>query len=104
LRKGGGGRTIELMSLLAYSVRRAIGALVVALVVIWLIQLGVYHLSGTSGTWEMGDTAPPVFLERLLQLRHRAHEWDIAAVEVGIALLVLLGLGAAWRLWRRRAT
>jgi MYXO-CTERM domain-containing protein len=84
LRKDGDGRTIEVMSLLAYSVRRAIGALVVLLVVIWLLLLGVYHITG------------PWFQPAL------AHEWSRAAQEVAIAALVLLGLGALWRVRKRR--
>ena len=102
MRTGGGGLTIEVMSLLAYSVRRAFGALLVFLVVIWLLQFGTSHLIGTSGGWEEGDTAPPALVERLLQFARLAHEWDIAALEVGAGVVVLLGLGAAWRLRKQR--
>jgi MYXO-CTERM domain-containing protein len=64
------------MSLLAYSVRRAVGAL---LVVIWLLLLGVYQFQPAL-----------------------AHEWSRDAQEVAIAALVLLGLGALWRVRKRR--
>ena len=45
---------------------------------------------------------------RLVQLEGAAHEWDDAALEVGVGVVVLLGLGAAWRLrqregWRKRS-
>jgi hypothetical protein len=90
------------MSLLAYSVRRALGALFVFLLVIWLIQFGISHLITASSGWKPGDTAPPSILDRLVQFARVAHEWDIAALEVGVGIVVLLGLGAAWRLRQRR--
>ena len=90
------------MSLLAYSVRRAFGALLVFLVVIWLIQFGIAHLIGASSNWKPGDTASPSIVDRLVQFAGAAHEWDIAALEVGVGVVMLLGLGAAWRLRQRR--
>ena len=90
------------MSLLAYSVRRAFGALLVLLVVIWLIQFGIAHLITESSTWRPGDTAPPSIVDRLIAFAGAAHEWDVAALEVGVGVVVLLGLGAARRLRQRR--
>jgi hypothetical protein len=90
------------VSLLAYSVRRIFGALLVLLVVIWLIQFGIAHLITASSSWRPGDTAPPSILERLVAFSRLAHDWDIAAFEVGVGVVVLLGLGAAWRLRQRR--
>jgi hypothetical protein len=90
------------VSLLAYSVRRAFGALLVFLVVIWLIQFGIWHLIGASSGWKPGDTAPPSIVDRLVQFAGAAHEWDVAALEVGVGVVVLLGLGAAWRLRQQR--
>ena len=90
------------VSLLAYSVRRAFGALLVLLVVNWLIQFGIAHMIGASTGWKPGDTAPPSLVERLLQYARLPHVWDIAALEVGVGIVVLLGLGAAWRLRKQR--
>ena len=91
------------VSLLAYSVRRAFGALLVFLVVIWLIQFGIAHLITASSSWRPGDTAPPSLVESLLQYARLAHEWNIAALEVGVGVVMLLGLGAAWRQRERMA-
>jgi uncharacterized SAM-binding protein YcdF (DUF218 family) len=90
------------MSLLAYSVRRATGALLVFLVVIWLIQFGIAHLITESSTWRPGDTAPPSIVDRLIAFAGAAPEWNIAALEVGVGVFVLLGFGAASRLRERR--
>ena len=90
------------MSLLAYSVRRATGALLVFLVVIWLIQFGIAHLITESSTWRPGDTAPPFIVDRLIAFAGAAPEWNIAALEVGVGVFVLLGFGAASRLRERR--
>jgi hypothetical protein len=102
LAEGRRGAENQAVSLLAYSVRRAFGALLVFLVVIWLLLIGIAHLIGASSNWKEGDTAPPSLLEHLLQTARLAHEWDIAALEVGVGVVVLLGLGAAWRLRERR--
>jgi predicted cobalt transporter CbtA len=100
LRNGGGGRTIELMSLLAYSLRRAAGALLVFLVVIWLIMLGIYHITLPP---LRGITIFPDGVEAWIRAQPAlAAEWTIAALEVGVAAFIVLGLGAAWR-FRRRA-
>ena len=72
----------------------------VLLVVIWLIQFGIAHMIGASTGWKPGDTAPPSLVEHLLLIARLAHEWDIAALEVGIGVVVLLGV--AWRLRERR--
>ena len=90
------------MSLLAYSVCRATGALLVFLVVIWLIQFGIAHLITESSTWRPGDTAPPSIVDRLIAFAGAAPEWNIAALEVGVGVFVLLGFGAASRLQERR--
>jgi hypothetical protein len=87
------------VSLLAYSVRRAFGALLVFLVIVWLLMFATGHL---TSNWKPGDTAPAFLGERLLLLARLPHEWNIAALEVGIGVVVLLGLGAAWRLRERR--
>jgi succinate dehydrogenase hydrophobic anchor subunit len=82
------------MSLLAYAVRRAVGALVVLLVVLWLIYFGVVHAMSPPNS----DPAPDYFL----QFWQLAQQWNVAALQVGLALALLLGLGGVWRL--RRAT
>ena len=87
------------MSLLAYSLRRAFGALLVFLVVVWLLMFATAHL---TGNWKAGDTAPPSLVEHLLLLARLPHEWNTAALEVGVGVVVLLGLGAAWRQRERR--
>jgi hypothetical protein len=58
-------------------------------------------ITASSG-WRPGDTAPPSILDRLVQFAGAAHEWDVAALEVGVGVVVLLGLGAAWRLRLQR--
>jgi hypothetical protein len=90
------------VSLLVYSVRRAFGALLVLLVVIWLIQFGFAHLLTAFSSWRPGDTAPPSIIDRLVAFVGASHEWDVAALEVGVGVVVLLGLGVAWRLRERR--
>jgi hypothetical protein len=80
------------VSLLAYSLRRAWGSLLVFLVVIWLLQFGIAHLIGASSGWKPGDTAPPSIVDSLVQFSRVAHEWNLAALEVGIAVLVILGV------------
>jgi hypothetical protein len=85
------------LTLLAYSLRRAWGSLLVFLGVIWLLQFGVAHLIGASSGWKPGDTAPPSIVDRLVQFSRVAHEWDLAALEFGIAVLVVLGVIGLWR-------
>ena len=95
------------MALLAYSLRRAFGALVVLLIVIWLIQLAVFQITGPATYIGRGGvvTHYPLFLFPHLRLQLAAtSEWRTGALEVGSVLLILLGLGAVWRLWRREAT
>jgi hypothetical protein len=84
------------MSLLAYAIRRTLGALVVLLVVLWLIYFGVVHAMSPPHS----NPAPDYFL----QFWHLAHQWNVAALEVGVPLAVLLGLGGAWRMRKRRTT
>jgi hypothetical protein len=79
------------MSLLAYSVRRAVGALFVLLIVIWLIQFGVYH--ALSPPVNRSFPVPDYFL----QFQDLVHQWNVAVLEVGVAAIVLLALAAAWR-------
>jgi hypothetical protein len=95
------------MSLLAYSGRRLIGALLVLLVLILLTQFAVYHITEPPGYVGRGGAATswPRFLFPSLRFQPAlAHEWNAAAVQVGSGLVVVLGVGAAWRLWKRRAT
>ena len=99
--EGRRGADDQAVSLLAYSVRRAFGSLLVVLVVIWLIQFGISHLITASSSWRPGDTAPPSIVDRLVQFAGASHEWNIAALEVGVGVVVLLGLGAAWPLRQR---
>ena len=86
------------MSLLAYAVRRTVGAFVVLLIVLWLIYFGVVH--AMSPPVSHGEPVPDYFL----QFRQLVRQWNVAALEVTLALALLLGLGSAWRLWRRRTT
>jgi predicted cobalt transporter CbtA len=85
------------MTLLAYTIRRTLGALVVLLVVLWLIYLGIVHAISPA---HHGGPAPDYFS----QFWQLVHQWNVAALEVGLAVALLLGLGGAWRLWKRRAT
>jgi hypothetical protein len=89
------------MSLFAYAVRRTVGSLVVLLVVLWLIYVGVVHAMSPSPQVSgiPLDSQPDYFL----QFWALVHQWNVAALEVTLALALLLGLGGAWRLWRRRA-
>jgi hypothetical protein len=86
------------MSLLAYSVRRTVGAVLVLLVLIWVIQFAVYHITDSPGYEGRGGV---MFLPRFLYpgLHFQpalANEWSTAAVEVGLGLLLLLaGRGMA---------
>lgn len=85
------------MSLLAYSVRRAVGALIVLLIVIWLVQFAVYHTipqSPRHSPWAVTDYH--------LQFQGLIHQWDIAALEVGVGTTLLLALAAVWHLRRRK--
>jgi hypothetical protein len=88
------------MALLAYSARRAVGALVVLLIVIWLIYFGIVHAMSpspqVSGT--PLDSQPDYFL----QFWALVHQWNVAALEVLLAVALLLGFGGAWRLRKRR--
>jgi len=87
--------------LLGYSVRRGIGALLVSLVVIWLLQFGVYHIAPQA---LRGITIFPDGIEAWIRAQPGlAHEWNVAAFEVGAGLLALLWLGALWRLRKRSA-
>lgn len=84
------------MSLLAYSLRRAWGSLLVFLAVIWLLQFGVYHITLPP---LRGIAIFPDGVEAWIRAQPAlAHEWDIAALEVGIAVLVVLGVIGLWRL------
>jgi hypothetical protein len=88
------------MSLFAYIVRRTVGSLVVLLVVLWLIYFGVVHAMSPSPQVSgiPLDSQPDYFL----QFWALVHQWNIAALEMGLALGLLLGLGGAWRLRKRR--
>jgi uncharacterized membrane protein YphA (DoxX/SURF4 family) len=93
------------MSLLAYSIRRAPGALLVVLVVIWLIQFGVWQIAETPTYIDRAGqvTNWPHFLFPSMNFQPgAANEWRAGASEVVLCLLALLGLGAAWRLRKRR--
>jgi hypothetical protein len=83
------------MSLLAYTIRRTLGALVVLFVVLWLIYFGIVHAMSPG---HHGEPAPDYFL----QFWQLVHQWNVAVLEVGLALASLLGLRGAWRLWKRR--
>jgi hypothetical protein len=87
------------MSLLAYAVRKAVGALVVLLTVIWLLQFGVYHAIPLSP--RVSHPLEPL-PDYFLQFRDLVHQWNVAALQMGLALALLLGLGGAWRLRKRR--
>jgi hypothetical protein len=92
LRKGGGGRTIQTVSLLAYSARRAAGALLVFLVVIWLLLFGVAHIGVSVRDPLEGPI--PFFVYYFSQFQPElAHSWEWAAVEVAGGLLIVLGVG-----------
>ena len=84
------------MSLLAYAIRRTVGAVVVLLVVLWLVYFAIVHAMAPPRT----DPAPDFFL----QFWALVHEWNVAALEVALALVLLLGLGGAWRLRTRRTS
>jgi hypothetical protein len=87
------------MSLLAYAVRRAVGALVVLLIVVWLLQFGVYHAIPLSP--RVSHPLEPL-PDYFLQFRDLVHQWNVAALQMGLVLALLLGLGGAWRLRKRR--
>jgi hypothetical protein len=100
-RKGGSGRTIAVMSLVAYSLRRAFSSLLVFLVV-WMIQFAVSQLGPPTYIGRGGVITPyPAWLFPSVRLQPSG--WRSGAVEVGMALLVLLGFVAAWTL-RKRGT
>jgi len=89
------------MALLAYSIRRAVGALVVLLIVLWLVLFAVIH----TGLVSWRTTHPPQPTpDYILQFQHLVHQWNVAALEVAIGVAFLLGLGGAWRLRKRRVT
>jgi hypothetical protein len=90
------------MPLLAYSVRRAVGALTVLLVVIGLIQFAVAHI-GVRIFHPLERSGYDAYFWTSAQPA-LANEWDTAVLEVGLGLLVVVGFGAAWRLHKRRAT
>jgi TRAP-type C4-dicarboxylate transport system permease small subunit len=106
-RSAAGGQSVR-VSLLAYSLRRAAGSLAALLVVIWLIQFGVYHISGTPTYIDRAGrvTAWPDFLFPSVRFFQPAlaNEWTRAGLEVGGGLLALLLVAGAWRLRQRRAT
>jgi hypothetical protein len=114
--RGGGAGTLaegrrrldnQSVSLLAYSLRRAWGSLLVFLVVIWFIQFAVLQNTGPTTYIARGGvvTEYPLFLHPILRLRLvAASEWRTGALAVGIAIVILLGLVAAWRLRGRGAT
>jgi uncharacterized protein (TIGR03382 family) len=85
-------------------VRRAAGALFVFLVVIWLIQFAVWQIGDPARYVGRGEVIPPDFRPGLRFQPTAANEWQNAALNGGTGLLVIFGLGAAWRLRRRRAT
>jgi hypothetical protein len=85
--------------------RRAVGAALVLLVLIWVIQSAVYRITHSSGYEGRGGfTFLPRFLYPGLHFQPAlANEWNTAAVEVGLGLFLLLAMGAAWRLRNRKA-
>jgi hypothetical protein len=86
------------MSLLAYSLRRAAGSLVILLIVIWLLFFAVAHVGPDSYHPVERGLGPP--LNELPWSRFQpavAQTWNIAAIEVGVAAAFLLGLTAVWR-------
>jgi hypothetical protein len=85
------------MSLLAYAIRRTLGALVVLLVVLWLIYFGIVHAMSPGNH---GEPASDYFL----QFWQLVHQWNVAALQLGLGLAVLLGLGGVWRMRKRRTT
>jgi|SoiMethySBSTD1v2_1073268.scaffolds.fasta_scaffold340608_1 predicted cobalt transporter CbtA len=85
------------MSLLAYAIRRTLGALIVLFVVLWLIYFGVVHAMSPVSH---GEPAPDYFL----QFWQLVHQWTVAALQLGLGVAVLLGLGGAWRLRKQRTT
>jgi hypothetical protein len=91
------------MSLLAYSVRRAVGALIVLLILSWLLLFGVSHLDAPPN-----PGIPPAIFDHFYPVGRLqpdlANEWNGAALEVGLGVLVLLGLGIGWRLRKKTAT
>jgi hypothetical protein len=85
------------MPLLVYAIRRTLGALAVLLVVLWLTYFGVVHAMSPVSH---GEPAPDLFL----QFWQLVHQWNVAALELGLGLPALLGLGGAWRVRKRRTT
>jgi hypothetical protein len=95
------------MSLLAYGLHRTVGALIVLLVVIWVIQFAVYHVNAST-TCNAPRGCVPTAIERgifpWLRIQPAlADEWAKAGVQVGLGVLAALGAGAAWRIRSRRA-
>jgi len=83
------------MALLAYSLRRTVGAIAVSLIAIWLIQLAVYHIP-IPPRYPL-ETAPQMIFGSSAVQQALAEEWNTAAVEVGFVVLVVLGAYALWR-------
>ena len=83
--------------------RRAFGALVVFLVVVWLLLFGVSHLDAPPN-----PGIPPAIFDHFYPVGRfqpvLANEWNLAALEVGLGVLVLLGLGVGRRLRKRMPT
>jgi hypothetical protein len=85
------------MSLLAYSLRRAWGSLLVFLVVVWLLMLGVAHV-GPIPFHPLETSGPLSELPWNRLQPGLAQSWNLAAVEVGVGVLVLAGLVGLWKL------
>jgi MYXO-CTERM domain-containing protein len=94
------------MALLAYSIRRAVGALLVVYVVIWVTQFAVYHITVSTECNAPRGCVPTAIERNLLPwLRIQPQltdEWTNAGVQVAFGVLAALGAGAAWRARKRR--
>ena len=83
--------------MLAYSLRRAWGSLLVFLIVVWLLMLGVAHVGPVP--FHPFESSGPLSDSPWNRLQPGlAHTWNLAALEVGIAVLVVLGVLGLWRL------
>jgi hypothetical protein len=71
----------------------------VLLIVLWLILFAVIQTGLVS--WRATYPLEPT-PDYILQFQHLVHQWNIAALEVAIAVAALLGLGGAWRRRKRR--